>query len=217
MAGGELEQIVTRLDALHAQVGKLQPARPWLERHAFLVAPMVTVVVFLLGFFLKDWVDQELRERQFRLSSAQAVQGHIQTLAAPGASGAERIAVAVALAEFGEVAVASLARHLRLREEASRGAAMEGLRTAGLIARERVCAELGYVLERDRLDYPWWSQASAAELLADLRCRDGAVVLARFAGAHLAAIRAAGTLSQSELASLERAVGEARERLGRPR
>ena len=94
---------------------------------------------------------------------------------------------------------------------------MEKLRTAGLIAREQVYAELGHLLERDRLDYPWWSQASAAELLADLRCRDGASVLTRFAGAHLAAIRAAGILSQSELASLERAVGEARERLGRPR
>jgi hypothetical protein len=143
------------------------------------------------------------------------VQNHIQALAARGAQEPQLVAVAVALAEFGEVAVAPLVRHLRLPAEANRAAAMEGIRTAALLAREQTCSELGYLLERDRLDYPWWSQARAAELLADLRCQNAPTVLDRFEKGHLAALRSGGTLSQTELATLERAVREARERLAR--
>jgi hypothetical protein len=218
MEQDEVSQINAKLDKIQKELKKIQPSKAWPDRYMPLLTATLTaaftLIVFFVGYFWKDSVDQALHERQYRLSLGQAVQSHIQTLAST-ASQEQRVAVAVALAEFGDVAVAPLTRQLRVHVSSHRIAAEEGLRTVALLARSHACDELAHLLDRDRHDYRWWSQASAANLLAELRCPNGAAALEKFEENHVAELRASNTLISSELANLERAVGDARNRLAR--
>lgn len=167
-----LDALAARLDAIGARIeqgsGRSEP-KTFVERYGVLISAGVSLLIFVLGFLLRDLVDLALRERQVELATAAAVQDLVLQLAAPGAD-ENRLAAAVALAGFGEPAIPPLVRQLRLRFESNRAAGREGLRTVALEHRARTCAAIGRVVGEQRRDYPAWSHEAAAGLLGELRC-----------------------------------------------
>lgn len=191
VAGPQSENALRSTDPfarLDARLGKIEeycaarneppPKRPWREVFSWLIPVVVTVLMFFLGYFLKDSVDLVLKERTLALNSGRAVQGVVQKLATPGLTPGERTAIAIGLAEFGDFATGPLVRQLRNRGDDNAKAAMEGLRTVALSQLAATCSGLAGVLEdQRRAYYPIWSHQRAAQLLGELRCTDALTAL----------------------------------------
>lgn len=169
---GKLDALGRRLNGLfelmEQQAGRSKP-RSFAERYGVLISAGVSLLIFTLGFLLRDVVDLALRERQVELATASALQDLVLQMVSPAGT-EERFAAAVALAGFGKPAIPPLVRQLRLRSETSRNAGREGLRTVALEHRTDTCAALGRVISEQRGDYPAWSHEAAAGLLGELGC-----------------------------------------------
>jgi hypothetical protein len=160
-----------------------QERKPFHERYAWIFGGLAwflggagSFAMFMLGYYLKDAVELDIKQRQLALSSAQAVQQLILQLGLQRAAD-ERTATAIALANFGDLAIPPLIYQLRLRDETDAEAGMEGLRAVGVIAGERTCAALADVLDKNVALYPSQSHQRGAKLLGDLHCKSGAKAL----------------------------------------
>jgi len=168
----EVEALSSRIDTLIESVEETADraeSKSVVERYGVIIGAGMSLLIFVLGYFLKDTVDLALRERQVELASAEAVQGLVLQLVGTG-TGEEQSAAAVALAGFGKPAIAPLVRQLRLRSVGARDVGMEGLRAVALDHHAETCDALDRVIGERRRDYPVWSHMAAAGLLRQLRC-----------------------------------------------
>lgn len=213
MLEDRLGALESKLDALHDRLADRQAGRTWLERYAFLVTPVITLVVFFLGYGFKDRVDQDLRQKQYELTARQAVQTHLQSLASAGVTREQRIAMAIAIAEFGDLALRPLVRHLRAPGGENRAAAREGLLAVAELEPEATCKALIALVTTHAPSYPVWSHESVAGLLANLRCPGAAQALARLETDHLDRLNPGPDLLTGDIERARAAVRKAREHL----
>jgi hypothetical protein len=164
-----------RLDKLEGQ--KKKPTtlgQRLLDILAQALVPIISGgVILLLGYGLKDSVDQALRREQLNLSYASQMQELLEKMRAPGATREQAEAAAQVLATFGNPAVAPLVSELQF--EGLRSLAAEGaLRTMALTTAESACEVLPRVLDNRSRLYDWQTHQRAIRLLGDLECSGAA-------------------------------------------
>lgn len=225
----ELEQsrhlLLQRIEKLEA--GARQPAPPahpllrlvsWMG--PALPALIGSVVVLMLGYWIKDSVDQALSRQQLQLSYVKEMQPLLEKLGHSGegelgATGKEQIAVL--LAGFGEPAVMPLAHELRYAGSRLQSAET-GLRALAMSNPDAICRRLPAVLGSAPPLLGWQGQQAVAGVLASAGCvqaapllRQQALAIKRGLGGDASALQAIAN-DQPDIANLrdwQRTVDEA--------
>lgn len=141
---------------------------------------LVPIVLFALGYWLKDTVDQAFKERQLEQSGLAEVRGQLSDLYGTEFDASEARQAALAIGVFGGVAAHPLIEAVNLGGDGRRAAAKRGLVTAGRIDHEQVCEALATTVTNDQKIYQWWTKQDAAELLGVLKCGDFRLYLSEF-------------------------------------
>lgn len=168
----ELERQGSALEELQRSSveGDSRPG-PWLQRVGVLAEKaVVPVVVLVLGFALKDSVDQALRRRQLELSAASEIRGLVERLASSDRE--EARAAAVTLASFGDFAAVALARELQEAGTVGALAAEDGLRSLALSGSAEACDVLRRMVRNRTRLYDWRTHRRAVRLLGELGCEE---------------------------------------------
>jgi hypothetical protein len=129
-------------------------------------------IILLLGYWVKDSVDQALARQQLRLSYVTEMQELIEKMSEPGASRAQIEAAALVLATFGEPAVVPLINELQIEGSVRALAAESGLRAMALTAPSGACKILRKVLDNRTRLYHWKTHQRVIGLLGDIGCKD---------------------------------------------
>lgn len=172
----ELAGLDARLRLIEGKTssGRGEALRSWAQ------VLLVPVVLFVLGYWLKDTVDQAFRERQLEQSGLAEVRGQLTELYSEEVDAGDARQAALAIGAFGGIAAQPLIEAVNLGGSGRRAAATRGLITAGLIDHGRVCRALAATLANDQGLYQWWTKQDAADLLGLLKCVDSRLQLREF-------------------------------------
>ncbi len=179
-----LEDRIKRLEAQLAATSAAPPAAPpskplWSRWLAWMggEAPklLASVVVLVLGFWIKDSVDLAIKQRQLDLSYSKEMQGLVQKLAEQTELG-QLQDTAVVLASFGEPALSPLLA--AMRSSGVRAiAAEQGLEMLALRDATALCATLPRVLQLRSRRFDWQAHLMVVRLLGSSGCTKAATVL----------------------------------------
>lgn len=157
-----------------------------------------SVVVLVLGYWIKDSVDLAIRQQQLQLSYVKEMQPLLEKLGHSGegeigAAGKEQIAILVA--GFGEPAVMPLANELRYTGSRLQSAEA-GLRTLALTDADALCRRLPAVVASVPPLLGWQGHQAAVGVISAARCtealpllREHAAAVARFRDKDEGALR----------------------------
>jgi len=141
-----------------------------------------SVVLALLGFALKDTVDQALREREIQLEAVKEMEK-----LAPGLRQHKLDIVredaeyeAEQLAAFGRYSVPFFVNLLELGNQNAKVGAQEGLRIVARSEPEPVCASLQTVIRNRTGLYTWQTHWAALRVLGQAGCTRACPEVARF-------------------------------------
>ncbi len=145
------------------------------------LVPVISgAVILILGYAVKDSVDQALARQQLQLSYATEMQELLEKMSATNATREQVEAAALVLATFGENAVVPLINELQLEGSIRALAAESGLRAMALMETSQHCNVLVKILSsRSRL-YRWETHRRVIRLLGDLDCRDAVETLQEY-------------------------------------
>lgn len=162
----EIAGLDARLRLLQGKAGggSSEALRAWTQ------VLLVPVVLFMLGYWLKDTVDQAFKERQLEQSGLAQVREQLTELYSEEVNAGDALRVALAIGAFGGVAAQPLIEAVNLGGDSRRAAATRGLLTAGLIDHDRVCEALAATVVDNQKIYQWWTKQDAAELMGFLKC-----------------------------------------------
>jgi len=146
-----------------------------------LVGPIVAgLVIWYVGFAVKDSVDIALHRQEVEISSASEMQALIGKLLEPDVGEADARATALALAAFGLPAANILIFELQTGNAGARVGAQSGL---GLLVRahpEPVCEMFRWVIDEGRRYYGWPAHQAVIELIGQGRCLQARPALLQF-------------------------------------
>lgn len=146
-----------------------------------LVGPIVAgLVIWYVGFAVKDSVDIALHRQEVEISSASEMQALIGKLLEPDVGEADARATALALAAFGLPAANILIFELQTGNAGARVGAQSGL---GLLVRahpEAVCEMFRWVIDEGRRYYGWPAHQAIIELIGQGRCLQARPALLQF-------------------------------------
>lgn len=128
------------------------------------------LVILILGYAIKDSVDQALARQQLQLAYASEMQPLIEQMSKPGASLAEIESAALMLATFGDHAAVPLVNQLQHEGSLRALGAETGLRAMALGEPARACLVLERMIDNRTRLYGWETHQRAIRLLGDLRC-----------------------------------------------
>ncbi len=171
--------LTERIEKLESPSPKEPPSlrQRLLDLLAQALVPIISgAVILLLGYAVKDSVDQALRREQLHLSYVSQMQELLEKMRTPAVTREQAESAAIVLATFGPPAAAPLVNELQF-EGVRALAAQSGLRTMALIAPEKACELLTRILtNRSRL-YRWETHKRAIALLGDLECTQATATL----------------------------------------
>lgn len=174
-----LNERVERLEGVIKQ--EIPLSRQVLEILGKYLLPIISsIVIIVLGYWLKDSVDQALARQQLQLSYATEMQELLEKMSAPGAPRSRIEAAALVLATFGAHAVVPLTNELQLEGSLRASAAESGLRAMALTESGQACRILDKVLTNRTRLYRWETHRRVIRLLGDLHCRDSIPALSDY-------------------------------------
>lgn len=149
-----------------------------------------SVVLAVVGFALKDTVDQALRERQIQLEAVKEMEKLVPDLQKVDIVRIDAQAKAAQLAAFGRYSVPFFVNILEVGNQNAALGAEDGLRMVARSEPEAVCSPLQAVIHSRSGLYHWQSHLAALEILGQVGCtrackevvsyRDGMSSLANF-------------------------------------
>ena len=129
-----------------------------------------SIVLAVLGFALKDSVDQALREREIQLEAVKEMEKLVPDLQKTDLDRPDAQAKAAQLAAFGRYTVPFFVNILEVGNQNAGVGAEDGLRMVARSEPQSVCAALDSVV-RDRTGlYRWQTHLSALEVLGQANC-----------------------------------------------
>lgn len=186
-----LEDRVRRLEALCvASPAAAPPAKPMWSRALSWMggeAPklLASVVILVLGFWIKDSVDLAIKQRQLDLSYSKEMASLVQRMAEQTELG-QLEDTAVVLASFGDPALPSLLA--AMRSSGVRAIAAErGLEMLALRDATALCATLPRVLQMRSRRFDWQAHLMVVRLLGSAGCTQALVPLRTYRNLVLAA------------------------------
>ena len=159
------------------------PPKPWPARVLGWMgaeAPklIASIVILVLGFWIKDSVDLAIKQRQLDLSYTKEMLGLLQKLSEEEDVGKLKNH-AVVLASFGEPALPALLMELR-RADLHAVAAQHGLEAMAVREPELLCRLLPPLLLKRNLHYDIGAHRTLVELIGDNGCRKALPQLRRY-------------------------------------
>jgi hypothetical protein len=146
-----------------------------------LVGPIVAgLVIWYVGFAVKDSVDIALHRQEVEISSASEMQALIGKLQETDIGEAEARAAALALAAFGLPAANILVFELQTSNASTRSGAQVGLEMLVRAHPEPVCEMFRWLIDEGRRYYAWPTHQAAIELIGRGRCLQARTALLRF-------------------------------------
>ena len=147
---------------------------------------IASIVVLVLGFWIKDSVDLAIKQRQLDLSYTKEMLGLLQKLTEEEDIGKLKNH-AVVLASFGEPALPALLMELR-RADLHAVAAQHGLEAMAVREPELLCRVLPPLLLKRNLHYDIGAHRTLVELIGDNGCRKALPQLRRYRDLVAAAV-----------------------------
>jgi hypothetical protein len=129
-----------------------------------------SIVLAVLGFALKDSVDQALREREIQLAAVKEMETLVPDLQKTDLVRADAQAKAAQLAAFGQYSVPFFVNILEVGNQNAEVGAEDGLRMVARSEPAVVCATLQTVIRNRTGLYRWQTHLSALEILGQASC-----------------------------------------------
>ncbi len=183
-----LEEVVKQEPSLSQQVMEILGK--------YLLPIISSAVIIVLGYWLKDSVDQALARQQLQLSYATEMQELLEKMSTPGAPRSQIEAAALVLATFGAHAVVPLTNELQLEDSLRAPAAESGLRAMALTESVHACHILEKVLTNRTRLYRWETHRRVIKLLGELHCQNSLPAVKEYLGLITEADRDAATLNR---------------------
>ncbi len=139
-----------------------------------------SIVLALLGFALKDTVDQALREREIQLAAVKEMETLVPDLQKTDLVRADAQAKAAQLAAYGRYSVPFFVNILEVGNQNAAVGAEDGLRMVARSEPEVVCAALQTVIQNRTGLYRWQTHLSALEVLGQASCTKACREVASF-------------------------------------
>jgi hypothetical protein len=129
-----------------------------------------SIVLAVLGFALKDTVDQALREREIQLAAVKEMETLVPDLQKTDLVRADAQAKAAQLAAYGRYSVPFFVNILEVGNQNAAVGAEDGLRMVARSDPEAVCTALQTVIRNRTGLYRWQTHLSALEVLGQASC-----------------------------------------------
>jgi hypothetical protein len=129
-----------------------------------------SIVLAILGFALKDTVDQALREREIQLAAVKEMETLVPDLQKTDLVRADAQAKAAQLAAFGRYSVPFFVNIVEVGNQNAGVGAEDGLRMVARSEPQAVCAALQSVIQNRTSLYRWQTHLSALEILGQASC-----------------------------------------------
>src|SRR6266581_5813927 len=129
-----------------------------------------SIVLAILGFALKDTVDQALREREIQLAAVKEMETLVPDFQKTDLVRADAQAKAAQLAAFGRYSVPFFVNILEVGNQNAGVGAEDGLRMVARSEPQVVCAALQSVIQNRTGLYRWQTHLSALEILGQASC-----------------------------------------------
>src|ERR1035441_1024685 len=126
-----------------------------------------SVVLLILGFALKDTVDQALREREIQLAAVKEMETLVPDLQKTDLVRADAQAKAAQLAAFGRYSVPVFVNIVEVGNQNAGVGAEDGLRMVARSEPQAVCAALQSVIQNRTSLYRWQTHLSALEIRSE--------------------------------------------------
>ena len=161
-----LKKIEDKLDAKSEKSDKA--AWAWILDVLKTLLP--SIVLAVLGFALKDSVDQALREREIQLEAVKEMEKLVPDLQKTDLVREDAQAKAAQLAAFGRYSVPFFVNILEVGNQNATVGAEDGLRMVARSEPASVCAALRTVIQNRSGLYRWQTHLSALEVLGQASC-----------------------------------------------
>jgi hypothetical protein len=129
-----------------------------------------SIVLAILGFALKDTVDQALREREIQLAAVKEMEMLVPDLQKTDLIRADAQAKAAQLAAYGRYSVPFFVNILEVGNQNAGVGAEDGLRMVARSEPQVVCSALQTVIHNHTGLYRWQTHLSALEILGQASC-----------------------------------------------
>jgi hypothetical protein len=136
-----------------------------------------SVVLALIGFALKDTVDQALREREIQLEAVKEMEKLAPDLQKNDLVRIDAQAKAAQLAAFGRYSVPFFVNILEVGNQNAALGAEDGLRMVARSEPETVCSTLQAVIRSRSGLYHWQTHLAALKILGQARCTEACKVV----------------------------------------
>lgn len=181
-----LEAELSRLQPSHDRLEKRERGAPRRSRQGFArffawIGPampqlLASVVMLVLGFWIKDSVDLAIRQQELQLSFVKEMKEQLEAMAKKEATLEDIERAAVLVAAFGQPAVMPLLNELRYGGNRALGAE-SGLRALAFMNTEAVCELVPRVVASPARMLAWEGHMGAARILAAGKCTAALPVL----------------------------------------
>ena len=176
--------VEARLKEIEDKLAKEKKGVSWRDASTWifdlLKSTLPGLVLAFADFYLKDSVDQALREREVQVSAVKEMQSLFQDLQKTQITRAEAEDKATQLAAFGRYAIPFFVNTLESQELNARISAEEGLRMVAKSDPEPVCATLQTVIQNRTGLYQWETHRGALRLLGEAGCSKACREVANF-------------------------------------
>lgn len=166
--------VEARLKEIEDKLAKEKKGVSWRDVSAWifdlLKSTLPALVLAVAVYYLKDSVDQALREREVQVSAVKEMQSLFQNLQKRDITMDEAGDKAAQLAAYGRYAVPFFVNTLDVGIEYARLGAEDGLRMVAKSDPEPVCTTLQTVIRNRTHLYQWQTHESALRLLGEAGC-----------------------------------------------
>jgi hypothetical protein len=139
-----------------------------------------SIVLAIVGFALKDSVDQALREREIQLAAVKEMETLVPDLQKTDLDRANAQAKAAQLAAYGRYSVPFFVNILEVGNQYAQTGAEDGLRMVARSEPDAVCTTLRTVIQNRTGLYQWQTHLSALKILGQAGCTNACRDVARF-------------------------------------
>jgi hypothetical protein len=159
---------------------KKPPKPPSIWDRLNTLGPIITpIIVLVIGYWLKDSVDNAIKRQELQLSNVKEMREELAAIQKADVTPEAVQASAFTLAAFGQHAVPPLLTVLSSGDEIRRPAAERALRAVGLTDPEAVCGPIARVIDNRTGRFNWLTLQSAIRLAGDLTCTNARPALER--------------------------------------
>lgn len=162
--------VEARLKKMEEKLDANSDKGPWAWILDVLKTLLPSIVLAVLGFALKDTVDQALREREIQLEAVKEMEKLVPDLQKTDLVRPEAQAKAAQLAAFGRYSVPFFVNILEVGNQNAGVGAEDGLRMVARSEPAQVCAALQTVIQNRTGLYHWQTHLSALEILGQASC-----------------------------------------------